>query len=131
MIKTEQIFKYQDINVKYKFKPQSTDRNHLFVVFSGFGSNSESIYDFIGESALSVKGNILYIKDEFFGGATYYLCHNNDFTIEKSIIALINNSVLKINPAIHNPISESYSVYKYLNVKTDYQTGGLTKWLEF
>jgi hypothetical protein len=23
------------------------------------------------------------------------------------------------------------TAYKYLNVKTDYQTGGLTKWLEF
>ena len=39
------------------------------------------------------------------------------FIIIIAVIALINNSVLKINPAIHNPISESYSVYKYLNVK--------------
>lgn len=74
MISKEKIFKYKELAVKYRFKAQSTDRNHLFVIFSGFGAKGkETTYTFAGESALHIRGNILWIKDDFYGGATYYM----------------------------------------------------------
>lgn len=78
------------IKIKYKFKPKKYDNNHLIVVLSGFGVSNEFTYDF--ESSLQVsQSNILWIKDDFGGHCSYYLCNEMNFSIEKAIIYFIDD----------------------------------------
>lgn len=85
----EQIFTHKKIPVSYKLKPADQDRRHLLVVFSGFGSPVEAVYNFAGRSAASCRSTILWIKDDFDGACGYYLCQKMDFSIEEAVIALI------------------------------------------
>lgn len=78
------------IDIKYKLKKRKYDTQHLIVVFSGFGLERLFTYDF--ENALSdCPATILWIKDDFYDCCSYYLCKNNDYTIESSVITFIEN----------------------------------------
>lgn len=80
---SEQLFRYQSINITYKFRKAQQDRKHLVVVFSsGFGGT----YDFQGNFANSIRSNILWIKDE---KNTYYIRDSNDFSMEEGVNLLI------------------------------------------
>lgn len=74
-------------HLKYKFRTSKKDCSTLIVIFSGFGQLG---YDFDGDSLNYVPANILWIKDEVDSlGPSYYICIDNDFSINKSIIGLI------------------------------------------
>ena len=95
MSKIEKEHHFENQIVKYVFSPAKQDRKHLLVIFSGFGLD----YDFFGATAEGCRSNILWIKDEFQDENTYYLCVNNDFSVEYAVIDLINTTLgeLSIN----------------------------------
>ena len=81
----EQIYSYKDISVNYIFESSKQDRRHLLVVFSGFSVD----YELRGESYKGCRSNILWIKDHFCNDYAYYLCVNNDFSVESAVVGLI------------------------------------------
>ena len=85
-----------DTKVNYYFKPANQDRRHLIVVFSGFATD----YDFFGTTSQGCRSNILWIKDDFKGRNSYYLCENFQFNIEKAVISLIEKT--KKNLSLNN-----------------------------
>lgn len=80
-----------DVPVKYKFKRGMQDRQHLLIIFSGFGWPKPVTYDFDGQALSNCRSNVLWIKDEFWDECTYYLCHRMDFSIEHAVISLIDS----------------------------------------
>ena len=82
----------EGISIKYIFKQRKYDNNHLVIVFSGFGGNTEFTFDFLNVFQ-NVNANVLWIKDEFYEHCSYYLAHNNDFSIENSIIKFIEQNI--------------------------------------
>ena len=73
-----------DLEIKYKFKEQKYDFNHLVVIFSGYGERSEFTYNM--ENVLQhCPANVLWIKDDFYGRASYYICHERNLHISKCI----------------------------------------------
>lgn len=90
---SERIFSKNNIDVVHKFQAAKQDRQHLLVVFSGFGSKTRIIYDFTGNASIGCRSNILWIKDDFSQECAYYLCQNMSFDIEDAIITLINNTI--------------------------------------
>lgn len=89
------------VKIKYKFKPKKYDNNHLIVVFSGFGAISEFTYDF--ENLLQESNaNVLWIKDDFFGHCSYYLCNQMNFNIEKAVITFINKQIKNLGLTKNN-----------------------------
>lgn len=108
----EQKFLFDDIHVKYRFKPSESDRSHLLIIFSGFHFPVMTRYDFIGEAHKGYKGNILWIKDDFNDLCSYYLCQNMDFIIERAVIALIDS------------VLEQYSLQKSQCTLAGFSKGG-------
>lgn len=93
MTPTENIYNHNGTEVKYLFSKAKQDRQHLLVVFSGFMGT----YDFSGKSAEGCRSNILWIKDEFEKNYSYYICKENDFTIEHAVIELISYWLSKLS----------------------------------
>ncbi|WP_185064485.1 alpha/beta hydrolase [Kluyvera ascorbata] len=81
------------IEIKYKLKKRKYDTQHLIIVFSGFGASGTSFtYDF--ESALQeCPATTIWIKDEFYGNCTYYICKDMNFNISEAIYKFIMNSL--------------------------------------
>ncbi|MBO0896025.1 hypothetical protein [Arthrobacter sunyaminii] len=78
----------EGISVKYRLKRATSDRHSLLVIFSGF--RRPGTYDYDGAPAQSLRGNILWIQDDFFGDYAYYLCRGLDFAIERAVQSLIS-----------------------------------------
>lgn len=93
MSKIENKHYFNEHYVQYVFSPAKQDRTHLLVVFSGFGLD----YDFYGATLDGCRSNILWIKDDFKGDNTYYLCVNQDFSVEDAVIDLINTTLKKLS----------------------------------
>lgn len=93
MSKIESKHYFKDHHVQYVFSPAKQDRKHLLVIFSGFGLD----YDFYGATLDGCRSNILWIKDNFKGENTYYLCVNQDFSVEDAVIDLINMTLEKLS----------------------------------
>jgi len=87
----EEIFSSNGLSVKYKFRHAKQDRRHLLVIFSGFGGTHPVTYNFGGALLDGCRSNILWIKDEFDGDCTYYICKKMDFSVERAVIALIDS----------------------------------------
>lgn len=85
MNKLENKYTFKNINVEHIFEHAKQDRQHLLVIFSGFTVD----YEFRGEAAEGCRSNILWIKDNFYGNCTYYLCHKKNFIIEQAVLELI------------------------------------------
>ena len=84
------------ICIKYKFKKQKYDFNHLVVVFSGYGEGAEFTYNM--ENVLTYcPCNILWVKDDFFGRCSYYLCHDRDFKISQSVNKFIEMKLAELS----------------------------------
>lgn len=87
----EQVFQSScGITLKYVFRSGCFDAKTLIVIFSGFGRNSPFTYDFQGESLVNCHSNILWIKDEVNGQASFYINIVSD-SLENSIIELIKS----------------------------------------
>lgn len=91
MIKGEAVFRGER-EVKYLFQKSNTCGS-LVVVFSAFGAEGKPpAYNYL-RALEGYDCNKLYILDDFGCRASYYLCENRDFSIERSVIALINEIV--------------------------------------
>ncbi|MFH9136677.1 hypothetical protein [Streptomyces sp. NPDC017524] len=79
------------IPVEYKFRPAEGDTQHLIVIFSGFAAPAG--YHFAGKSLNDLRANILWIRDDFDGHYSYYLCRDMDFGIETAVAGLIERTM--------------------------------------
>lgn len=75
--------------VQYRFSHAKKGNQHLVVVFANFSAPddygwSNGIFD-------GLTSNILWIRDQFDGMNSYYLCKGMDFELERSVITLISN----------------------------------------
>lgn len=77
--------------VEYRFRPAEGDTRHLIVVFSGLGAPNG--YHFAGKSLMDLRANILWIRDDFDGHYSYYMCREMDFGIEASVSGLIERTL--------------------------------------
>lgn len=81
--------------VEYKFRPAEGDARHLIVVFSGLGAPNG--YHFAGKSLMDLRANILWIRDDFDGNYSYYMCRNMDFGIESAVSGLIERTLARLS----------------------------------
>lgn len=92
MYKDEKIYE-GEVRVKYVFKKTYKPNKNLIVVFSGFpAKGSPPSYNY-GRTIEEFSCNKLFILDDFGARGSYYLCENKDFSIERSIISLINKII--------------------------------------
>ncbi|SHP75238.1 Uncharacterised protein [Mycobacteroides abscessus subsp. abscessus] len=102
MFKGEKVFE-DEWPVKYLFQKSYKKTKDLVVVFSAFSALGQPPkYNFI-RTLEEFDCNKLFILDDFGCRATYYMCKKRDFTIERSVINLINH-IIKENE-ITNVIS--------------------------
>ncbi|MCX0246812.1 hypothetical protein [Streptomyces drozdowiczii] len=80
--------------VEYRFRPADGDAQHLIVVFSGLGAPNG--YHFAGKSLMELRANILWIRDDFDGHYSYYMCRNMDFGIEASVAGVIERTLARL-----------------------------------
>lgn len=94
----EGTYLHDGVNVKYKYRKAIGDRRNLIVIFSGF--RDRGTYDFDGGPVTGVRGNILWIMDEFSDNFAYYLCKDLDFEVERATVSLIHQAIqyLDISP---------------------------------
>jgi hypothetical protein len=88
-MKNEKIFKGER-NIKYLLFKSFKPSNNLIIMFSGIppiGKNPS--YNYI-RTLENYNCNKLFILDDFGARASYYLCENRDYAIERSVISLIN-----------------------------------------
>ncbi|MFG2129830.1 hypothetical protein ACGFNV_18785 [Streptomyces sp. NPDC048751] len=79
------------VPVEYRFRAAEGDVRHLIVVFSGFAAPNG--YHFAGKSLNDLRANVLWIRDDFDGHYSYYMCRSMNFDIEASVHALIENTM--------------------------------------
>lgn len=84
------------IEIKYKFKKKKYDFNHLIVIFSGYGDVSEFTYN-MDNVLQHCPCNVLWIKDDFYGKCSYYICHDLDFSIRDSVHELIERKIEELS----------------------------------
>ncbi|MFD7878816.1 hypothetical protein ACFV5G_32780 [Streptomyces sp. NPDC059766] len=85
--------------VEYRFAHARGGNRHLTVVFANIHAPDD--YGWATGIFDNLRSNILWIRDRFDGGNTYYLCRNGDFGVEQSVIGLIQKVVkaLGLTPA--------------------------------
>ncbi|MEV8030721.1 hypothetical protein [Streptomyces sp. NPDC086182] len=77
--------------VQYRFAHARGGNRHLTVVFADIHAPDD--YGWSDGILDNLCSNILWIRDRFDGGNTYYLCRDGDFGIEQSVIGLIQKVV--------------------------------------
>ncbi|MCX5238330.1 hypothetical protein OG824_24345 [Streptomyces prunicolor] len=73
--------------VEYRFTHARSGNRHLMVVFANIYAPDD--YGWATGILDNLRSNILWIRDRFDDGNTYYLCREMDFTVEQSVIGLI------------------------------------------
>lgn len=91
---TVQEFVHDGVSVTYKRRQARGDRRHLVVIFSGF--RRIGTYDFDGSVSSGLRGDILWIQDQFFDNYAYYLSKNSDMKIRDAVYALIEDVRLSL-----------------------------------
>ncbi len=121
----EQVFDSNGVSVKYKLRHAKQDRRHLLVIFSGFGAAHPVTYNFGGELLDGCRSHILWIKDEFDGDCTYYICKKMDFSVERAVIALIDSTLQQAGLSRHQctllGASKGGSAALYFGLKYDFK----------
>ncbi|MBA2947666.1 hypothetical protein [Streptomyces himalayensis] len=74
--------------VEYRFAHSRSGNRHLTVVFANIYAPDD--YGWATGILDSLRSNVLWIRDRFEGGNTYYLCKGMDFAVERSVIGLIS-----------------------------------------
>ncbi|GAA2089340.1 hypothetical protein GCM10009759_12160 [Kitasatospora saccharophila] len=75
------------VPIEYRFSHARNGNRHLVVVFANLNAPDEYGW---GTGVLDkVRGNVLWIRDLFEGANAYYLCKRMDFSLERSVAALI------------------------------------------
>ncbi|MEU6312658.1 hypothetical protein [Streptomyces sp. NPDC047014] len=84
--------------VEYRFSHARGGSRHLLVVFADFAAPggygwSDGVLD-------DIRSNVLWIRDDFDGAHTYYLCRGMDFSLEQSVAGLISRvmGALSLSP---------------------------------
>ncbi|MEU1709208.1 hypothetical protein ABZ478_28250 [Streptomyces sp. NPDC005706] len=77
--------------VEYRFSHARNGNRHLTVVFANIFAPDD--YGWATGILDNLRSNVLWIRDRFEGGNTYYLCENMDFAVERSVIGLISRVV--------------------------------------
>lgn len=91
MYKNEKVFK-DEKNVKYVFH-HNENSDALVIVFSSFQELGKPPAYNYGRTIEKYKCSKLFILDDFGARASYYLCENRDFSIERSVLKLINKII--------------------------------------
>ncbi|MFV0133069.1 hypothetical protein ACLGIH_07490 [Streptomyces sp. HMX87] len=73
--------------VEYRFARARKGNRHLTVVFANLAAPDD--YGWSTGVLDDLRSNILWIRDRFRGGVSYYLCREMDFAVERSVIELI------------------------------------------
>ncbi|RSN64311.1 hypothetical protein DMH12_03595 [Streptomyces sp. WAC 04229] len=73
--------------VEYRFAHAKKGNRHLTVVFANLAAPDD--YGWSTGVLDDLRSNILWIRDRFDGGLTYYLCREMDFSVESSVAGLI------------------------------------------
>jgi hypothetical protein len=74
--------------VEYRFAHAKKGNRHLTVVFANLAAPDD--YGWSTGVLDDLRSNILWIRDRFEGGLSYYLCREMDFAVERSVIGLID-----------------------------------------
>ncbi|WP_445527362.1 hypothetical protein [Streptomyces cyslabdanicus] len=74
--------------VEYRFSHARSGNRHLMVVFANLFAPDD--YGWATGILDNLRSNVLWIRDRFDGGNTYYLCKDMDFAVERSVIGLIS-----------------------------------------
>ncbi|EKS1844931.1 alpha/beta hydrolase [Cronobacter sp. JZ38] len=82
------------VQIKYRFKKRKYDTQHMLFIFSGFGGAGMFTYDF-ANALQDCPAYVVWIKDDFNDACTYYLCQNNDFSVEQAVITFIENMLAR------------------------------------
>lgn len=90
-ITPEQQFYFNEILLRYKFRPGVGDRNHLIVIFSG-GFGTKNPYDFTGSVIHGLRASILWIKDDIDGIFSYYIQANGKKNVAHAVKALVDET---------------------------------------
>lgn len=75
--------------VEYRFAHAQKGNRHLVVVFANFSAPGD--YGWSNGVFDKLRANILWIRDNFEGKQSYYLCRGMDFGLEQSVVTLISN----------------------------------------
>jgi len=84
---TEHTFTHEGVTVHCKTRPAKLDRRHLIVMFAGIRPIDS--YEFDGRGSSHSQANWLWLKDDFGGQYSYYLCNGLDFSVERAVVAAI------------------------------------------
>ncbi|MBS4204792.1 Two component regulator three Y domain-containing protein [Lederbergia citrea] len=89
MFKGEKTFE-SERTVKYFYEKSYQKTNNLIIIFSAMPAKGKMPgYNFVS-TLKEFDCNKLFILDDFGCRGSYYLCENKDFSIERSVISLIN-----------------------------------------
>ncbi|MFI0962588.1 hypothetical protein ACH4S8_14465 [Streptomyces sp. NPDC021080] len=77
--------------MEYRFRAAEGDTRHLVVIFSGLAAPNG--YHYAGKSTAGLRANVLWIKDDFDGHYSYYMCRAMNFDIEASVHRLIEKTM--------------------------------------
>jgi hypothetical protein len=77
-------------SLRYHLEPASSDeyKDQLFVIFSALGTKYSYLYNYMN-TLKDLPVNKLFILDDFGDQGSYYLGKNRDFSIETSVMSLI------------------------------------------
>ncbi|WP_062320399.1 hypothetical protein [Halolactibacillus sp. JCM 19043] len=91
-MKNEKVFD-SERKVKYLFQKSYKKSDELIIVFSAFHSKgTRPRYNYV-RTLEGFNANKLFILDDFGARGSYYLCENRDFSIERSVSALIQEII--------------------------------------
>ncbi|WP_336715013.1 accessory Sec system protein Asp2 [Arthrobacter sp. USHLN218] len=88
---TEHTLVHEGVTVHCKSRPAKLDRRHLVVMFAGIRPIDS--YEFDGRGSRDSQANWLWLKDDFGGQYSYYLCNGLDFSVERAVIAAIDQEL--------------------------------------
>lgn len=85
-------------NIRYHFEPATDHKlnDKLLIVFSAMGPINSFVYNYM-RTIEDVGCNKLYILDDFGDQGAYYLAEKQDFSIESSVMSLIQYIMSKNN----------------------------------
>lgn len=119
-------FKFNNYLVKYMFYEPKLCVKHLIIIFNSTKIGDDyNKFDFTADYIKNYNSYILWIKDDFYNWMTYYICHKNNFNLEKPIIELIYKKLDQYDIPIENTTllgtSKGGSAAMYYGLKYDFK----------
>ncbi|WP_232297256.1 Two component regulator three Y domain-containing protein [Bacillus mycoides] len=96
MLKNQLVFN-GELDVTYLLQKSYKKTENLVIIFSGMPADGKTpSYNYMG-TLNYFDCNKLFILDDFGCRGSYYLCKNQDYSIERSVISLINYIIKENN----------------------------------